>query len=350
MLMKRAKLLGKLNQIEEFSANESRINKLIQGNSRAEIQVSSYLAKCKKIDDSCFSGSTRRIENYAQWQLENLTIVSKHSAIYHFTSKDRMRATPNARGRGRTVWPKTWHTTLLANVGANAEGPLSWIERDYTPISCAKDWESGKCDILIKIYGTGLATSWLHKEPLGSSVWLSKPMKTLDVPSLVPDLQKAAFKPASYLLVLAGSGIVAAPQVLHHAKQGTCFGSFPVLTSKVSLIYSCRSDDVCLAAELMDWCKDGSLQRCSMVVTDAQQGVELPFPQAPDADLTELASLANAAVFRSRLSPELLSAELSSLKAPCRIVVSGPASFNAAAQEMLSQIGVGRESITVLAA
>ena len=37
----------------------------------------------------------------------------------------------------------TWHTTLLAEVGRNEEGPLPWVERDYTPVSGAKEWEQG---------------------------------------------------------------------------------------------------------------------------------------------------------------------------------------------------------------
>ena len=40
-------------------------------------------------------------------------------------------------------------------------------------------------DILIKIYRDGKGTSWLQQQPLGTQVWLSKPMKTLSVPSLV---------------------------------------------------------------------------------------------------------------------------------------------------------------------
>ena len=60
--------------------------------------------------------------------------------------------------------PITWHTTLLAEVGANAEGPLPWVERDYTPISTAKQWEQGRVEILIKIYPGGAATPWLRRE------------------------------------------------------------------------------------------------------------------------------------------------------------------------------------------
>ena len=58
---------------------------------------------------------------------------------------------------------------MLAEVGSNAEGPLPWIERDYTPISTAHDWERGLCDILIKVYlqPAGKATEWLHRLSIG---------------------------------------------------------------------------------------------------------------------------------------------------------------------------------------
>ena len=78
----------------------------------------------------------------------------------------------------------TWHTVMLAHVGSNAEGPLPWIEREYTPISTAKDWEEGHCVILIKVYEEGAATSWLQRT-MPERVWLSKPLPTLKVPSLV---------------------------------------------------------------------------------------------------------------------------------------------------------------------
>ena len=84
------------------------------------------------------AGQPQRIQDYARWRLHAITPVSKHSAVYHFRSDDAARGTPIRKGRGgRTVWSKTWHTTLLAEVGEarNTEGPLPWIERDYTPIS-----------------------------------------------------------------------------------------------------------------------------------------------------------------------------------------------------------------------
>ena len=97
-------------------------------------------------------------------------------------------------------------------------------------------------DILIKIYRDGKGTSWLQQQPLGTQVWLSKPMKTLSVPSLVLDSSlvrvrvrvrpnpnpnpnpnqvldssrmsnNALANHEGVLLVLAGTGIVAAAQV-----------------------------------------------------------------------------------------------------------------------------------------
>ena len=43
-----------------------------------------------------------------------------------------------------------------------------------------------------QVYPDGAATGWLHWQPLGATVWLSKPMKTLDVPSLVRATAPAA--------------------------------------------------------------------------------------------------------------------------------------------------------------
>ena len=67
---------------------------------------------------------------------------------------------------GRLPEPVTWHTTLLAEVGPNAEGPLPWVERDYTPVSSAKEWEAGRCELLVKVYPHGAATGWLHRQAL----------------------------------------------------------------------------------------------------------------------------------------------------------------------------------------
>ena len=103
-----------------------------------------------------------KIEMYSKWTLMHVSPVSKHSALYSFESSDLRRGSPHPRGSGRLPVPNTWHTTMLAEIGDNKEGPLPWIERDYTPISTAKDWEQGKLNLLIKVYPDGLATPVLE--------------------------------------------------------------------------------------------------------------------------------------------------------------------------------------------
>jgi len=321
-----------------------------------------------------------RVQGYARWSLRAVTPVSKHSAVYHFTSDDGERGTPIRKGRGgRTVWSKTWHTTLLAEVGeaANNEGPLPWVERDYTPVSTAHEWEQGRCDILIKVYldPPGLATRWLHSVSApppaagagaaagtaaaagggaGAVVWLSRPMKTLHVPSLSLDQQYINRKHASVLLLVAGTGVVAVPQVLHHARAGSCFGPRPPITSTpVHVMYSCRSDDALLVPELAGWCKDGSLARCTVLVTPAHAAAAAPFPDVADVDVASaFATVDSAVCVNARLSPELVRAELSQMQKPHRVVVSGPEGFNAAVKAMLSQIDdeLGAAAVTVLSA
>jgi ferredoxin-NADP reductase len=355
-----------------------------------------------------------RIKDYAPWRLQGTTPVSKHSAVYHFRSDEplHLRGTPIRKGRrGRTVWSKTWHTTMLAQVGEgeNNEGPLPWIERDYTPVSTAADWERGECNILIKVYlePPGAATSWLHHiavttasdsadgevgrggggggggsrdggegiedvveedeavraggQPIGAKpppvVWLSRPMKTLNVPSLSAGDTSINRKHASVLLLVAGTGIVAIPQVLHHADRATCFGASiglpPPVKEPVSVIYSCRRDDALLIPELAGYCHDQSIERCLVLVTAAAQSSHPPaFSNVANTDVAAaFAGLDNAVCAQdTRLSEVLLRGELELLQKPLRVVVSGPEGFNAAAKQMLNSLGVEPEAVTILSA
>jgi len=233
---------------------------------------------------------------------------------------------------------------------------LPWIERDYTPISSAKDWESGKCDVLIKIYADGAATAWLAQQSIGCGVWLSQPVKTLGIPGLVPD--GPSFRPASVLLVLAGTGIVAATQVLFHRdpiqKLGFGTPSWDQLRVPIDLVFSCRKDDILMVSDMIAWCRDQNkgLRRCIVLLTEPQNLTAVPFPDTKQADdlINDLVALPNARVLPSRLSQELLADALSTMLMPCRIVVSGPAAFNATAKDMLDQCDVSRDAITILSA
>lgn len=316
------------------------------------------------------------INKYSKWNLECVTKVSRHSAIFHFSSKDRKRGTPNPRGGGRTPpSPKTWHTTLLAEVGRNEEGPLPWIERDYTPITGARDWERGKCDILIKVYRDGAATSWLHRKILQPEatakegplrVWLSQPVQTLSVPSLVPG---TSFNPASVLLLLAGTGVVVLPQIVHHrdpyGKIGISMNRSQQLHVPIDLILSCRNDDVLMLPDIIQRSREGNdeaksknntkgLRRSTLLLTGANESIEsCPFPDClptTEGELDELHSLPNGRVLNTRLTLELVSEAVSQMPLPCRVVVSGPSGFNSAARGMLVQTNVAEDAITILEA
>jgi len=354
-MMALAQIFSKLGRTDGLVHLENQVKRICcdPEDFRLELELSSRLSKFKTEAQAVLTDAPmeRRIENYAIWHLESVTAVSQHSAIYHLISKDLKRGTPNPRGRGRSVWSKVWHTTLLAEVGANAEGPLPWVERDYTPISTSQEWERGHCDLLVKVYNDGEATSWLSRQPLGTRIWLSQPLRTLGVPSLVPqsELNETGFRPASCLLLLAGTGIVVAEQVLHHTETGKCFGASPALTSPIRLIQSCRSDDVLLTAELLGWCNKGKLESWSLLLTEAQAGMT-PFPDAKGSDLTPLTSCPHVAVFHCRLSRELIQKELGLCPKPCRVVVSGPAGFNAACKSMLQDVGCETGAVTILSA
>lgn len=313
------------------------------------------------------------IEGYSRWSIDGFSLLSKHTALFRLSSDDPKRGTPHPRGRSKLVNPITWHTTLLAEVGPNAEGPLPWVERDYTPISGAKDWEAGRCELLVKIYKQGAGTPWLLQRALGQnsgtsttptpSVWLSKPMKTLSVPGLVAD--GSAFSPASILLILAGTGAVALPQILHHRDPIKMLGiSTPrrnQLRIPIDLVLSCREDDIPLLPQVTEWCREGAsdipsngVRRCTLLLTPPADAAPV-FPDAPDsgeakeADRT-LKDLGNVRVLRSRMDLAILKEAFDKMPQPCRIVVSGPGGFNSVARETLMQLVKDEKEITVLAA
>ena len=299
------------------------------------------------------------IEHYTQWSLEEVTPVSTHSAVFRFASSDKKRGTPHPRGRGVRPDMITWHTTLLAEIGPNSEGPLPWVEREYTPISSAKDWEAGRCELLVKVYPGGAASGWLHhaaSEGESRRFWLSQPVKTLSVPSLVAE--GSSFQPASVLLILAGTGVVALPQVLAHRdplqKLGVPTHKRDQLLVPIDLVLSCREDDVLLLPQIAEWCRAGSqagLRHCTLLLTAASSGTA-PFPEGPSGqDLADKAlhGLPNVRLIRSRLTSAVVAEAARRMPQPCRVVVSGPDGFSCAAREMLSGL-LDDEAVTILSA
>ena len=106
-------------------------------------------------------------------------------------------------------------------------------------------------------------------------------------------------------------------------------------------------------SELVSLCREGSLARCTVLLT-ASQTTKAPFPDAPDVNVeAAVAGVDNAVCLNdTRLSVDLLQAQLCMMRKPMRIVVSGPEGFNAACKSMLKQVDgdLGADAVTVLSA
>jgi len=272
-----------------------------------------------------------RDSGFVPWKINAVTVVSKWSAVWHCSTSDS--------GRGRVAGNNTWHVTLSAKPGSKEA-----VERDYTPISSAEDWDKGSCDLLIKVYPDGKATSWLHSLPIGAELLLSPPKPTLRFPSLVPEGEKVTTRNKSILLVAGGTGIAPAWQIME-----TCRAS--QLQTPVTLIYSCRKDDALMVKSLARFVEKNKQSRIILNLTEPSSDIAKPFPMfaSPEPDLRATVGK-KLQVNDGRIDRQLLQTEVSSLPRPLRAVVSGPETMNLAVQEMLLKAGLDTDSITLLEA
>jgi len=120
----------------------------------------------------------------------------------------------------------------------------------------------------------------------------------------------------------------------------------------VDVLLSCRKDDVLMAPELTSWCQDTSkgIRNCSLFLTEPSPGVAPIYAEGGTAYIGQLLSLPNAHVEEKRLTFDFLRSAVSNMPEPCRYVVSGPSAFNASIREMLTQLAVDKNAITILAA
>ena len=185
---------------------------------------------------------------------------------------------------------------------------------------------------------------------------ISTQVKTLDVPALVADGARA-FRPASVLLLLAGTGCVALPQILAHRDPMTKLSiSTPKrdqLKVPVDVVLSCREDDPLLVEDVAAWCAEegdaAGLRRATVLVTPEGAGPP-QFAAAAKAADAVLAASPNAAVVRARLDGALLREAYARMPRPCRVVVSGPDGFNAACRSALLDLVDDADDVTILAA
>ena len=166
---------------------------------------------------------------------------------------------------------------------------------------------------------------------------------------------------ATRLLCVAGTGIVALPQLLAHRDPMKLLGiSTPrrdQLHVPIDLVYSCREDDVLMLPQLAQWCRDGGdasgVRTCTLLLTpaNAQPGCFGDAAGGTAADAEEsLQSLPNVRILRSQLSAEVVMEATGRMPPPCRVVVSGPGPFNLAAKRMLAELNVDDEGVTILSA
>lgn len=284
-------------------------------------------------------------DGFATWTLERVDPVSRWTAVYHLRSDDTRRGAVHVKGRGRTTWRKLWHTTLLAPVGANDEGPLPYIERDYTAISTAQEWEAGVCRLLIKVYPQGTATQWVarHFRNPGSTVQLSRPASTLRVPSLVPEKAARFSVPAGVLVLSGGTGVAPLVQILQ------TFASLPI---PLLCFHSCRADDMVLLPLLDELCsgRSGSVAtRVTVCLTPASTEQHAAFTTPPAYPLGQL-HVQKLHFHQGRISEALLKTALQELPASCRGVITGPEAFNTHFASLLAKLGLAQENQTVLEA
>jgi len=262
-------------------------------------------------------------EKHISWRIDKVDVVSRWSAIYRCTS---LAPTENVLIPGRQIW----HVSLFAK-GLSEE----FVGREYTPISTITDWEQGKCDLLVKIYPDGKMTSRLHATTAGDEILLSSPKATLQIPSLTVGASSATF--SSVLLVVGGTGITAALQVLEQ------FRYFDMQDIPVTLIYSCREDDVLMAPELDFWALDqGTTQKgpskAILALTEPVETASPPFPGAVAPLKSQLdKACSGLRIVDGRVSEVLLFGELDGLPKPIRTVVCGPEAMNVAIEKMLVQ-------------
>lgn len=113
-----------------------------------------------------------------------------------------------------------------------------------------------------------------------------------------------SFRPESVLLLLAGTGIVALPQILAHRNPARLLGistaQYRQLQCPIDLVQSCREDDILLLPEIKQYCLEGlkpslrlrGLRNYTLLLTKEKrdQGyVDLPFKEGSNLNDTAIA-------------------------------------------------------------
>ena len=199
--------------------------------------------------------------------------------------------------------------------------------------------------LLVKVYPKGRATQWLHASTAGQRVWISPPRTTLQLPTLRAELARGGRADSvagvadsvdfsSVLLVAGGTGIAPLWQIMRGAMCG-----HPALKDlPVTLLYSCRADDVLMASPISRCMASRAGSRAFITLTPAH-GTPI-YPQIAAPVLPALQDSFKEVAFSSGRISEALLREALADRPLARVVVSGPAAFLESMGTLLRAVGV----------
>ena len=184
-----------------------------------------------------------------RWIVERIEGFAADSCVYHLRNHP-----PSVPHR----FPHdAWHVNVR----------FGGTVREYTPVSTHAEWEKGELKLLVKSYSDGVVSKKFAKlrqlteyggpqEEQPCWVLVSTPILTLTLPALtetLPAPEPAVAPPLTHLgIVVGGTGVAPALQILRELTDGTADGAFDG-GSSATLLYSSRTAlDVLCVDELRE--------------------------------------------------------------------------------------------------
>lgn len=252
-------------------------------------------------------------EEFSPWVVNAITVAGESSFIFRLSAV----TVPGQWVEGAD--PSSWHVSL--------RGPRSKeVEREYTPLSSAREWTEGRMDMLIKVYKTGALTSRLEETQVGERWWMSDPQTTVEVPRILP----TAGRLGAIALFAGGTGVAPCWQLTQSARE--MFGGRVDGAVRTSILCSYSTFSQALLAPEFEELSRGS---------DGQVAV----------DFTVTQSTPPPGWMRGRVTLAMVDAVLRKAggeRDRLRCVVSGPQGFNATVSALLSEAGVTPAHVVVL--
>jgi len=253
-------------------------------------------------------------EEFSPWVVNEITVAGESSFIF------RLSAVTVPGQWVRAADPSSWHVSL--------RGPRSKeVEREYTPLSSAREWTEGRIVLLIKVYQTGALTSRLGETQIGERWWMSDPHTTVDVPR---QILPAAGRGLGIALFAGGTGVAPCWQLVQSARA--MFGGRLEAAVRTSILCSYSTFSQALLAPDFEELSRSSNGQVAVGFTVTQSTAPLGWMKGRVTLAVVDAVLQKAGGDREAL----------------RCVVSGPEGFNATVSAFLKEAGVPPAHVVVL--